>query len=91
MNQVKKQEQRVTFYVTRQVVYNGVVIIRQGATATGRLTIGRVMTDITIDNVEAANGKRIPVRSAKAHGHRNDIESNRGFSAYIQPGTRINF
>ena len=91
MNQVKKQEQRVTFYVTRQVTYGGVVIIRQGATATGSLTIGRVMTDISIDNVEAANGRRIPLRSAKAHGHRNDIESNKGFSAYIQPGTRINF
>ena len=91
MNQVKKQEQRVTFYVTRQVTYGGVVIIRQGATATGSLTIGRVMTDISIDNVEAANGRRIPLRSAKAHGHRNDIESNKSFSAYIQPGTRINF
>ena len=91
MNQRQKEQQRVTFSVTRQVVYNGVVIIRQGATATGSLTIGRMMTDISIDNVEAANGKRIPLRSAKAHGHRNDIESNKSYTAYIQPGTRISF
>ena len=91
MNQARKEEQRVTFYVTRPVTYNGVVIIRQGATATGSLTIGRVMTDISIDNVEAANGKRISLRSSKAHGRRNDVESDRNYTAYIQPGTRLSF
>jgi len=91
MNQKQKQEQRVTFYVTRPVVYNGITIIRPGATATGSLTIGRMMTDISIDNVEAANGKRISLRSAKAHGRRSDVESNRSYTAYILPGTRISF
>jgi len=91
MNQKQKSEQRVSFSVTRPVVYNGVTIIRQGATATGSLTIGRVMTDIQIDNVEAANGKRISLRSAKAHGKRADVESNRYYTAYIQPGTRLSF
>ncbi|CAN5758760.1 hypothetical protein BH11BAC4_BH11BAC4_01650 [soil metagenome] len=91
MNQKQKEEQRVSFSVTRAVVFDGVTIIRQGAIATGSITIGRVMTDISIDNVEAANGKRISLRAAKAHGRRSDVESNRSYTAYIQAGTRINF
>lgn len=91
LNQKQKQAQRVSFTVSRPVVYNGVTIIRSGAVATGSLTIGRVMTDIEISNVEAANGRQIPLKSAKAHGKRADVESNRHYTAYLVPGTRISF
>lgn len=91
MNQKQKQAQRVTFTVSRPVVYNGVTIINQGAMATGSLTIGRVITDIEINNVEASNGRQIPLKSAKAHGKRADVESDRSYTAYLIPGTRISF
>ena len=91
LNQKQKQAQRVSFTVSRPVVYNGVTIIRSGATATGSLTIGRVLTDIEINSVEAANGRQIPLKSAKAHGKRADVESNRQYTAYLVPGTRISF
>lgn len=91
LNQKQKQAQRVSFTVSRPVVYNGVTIIRSGAVATGSLTIGRVLTDIEISNVEAANGRQIPLKSAKAHGKRADVESNRQYTAYLVPGTRISF
>ena len=91
MNQKQKQAQRVTFTVSRPVVYNGVTIINQGAVATGSITIGRVITDIEINNVQASNGRQIPLKSAKAHGKRADVESDRGYTAYLIPGTRISF
>ncbi len=91
MNQKQKQAQRVTFTVSRPVVYNGVTIINQGAVATGSLTIGRVITDIEINNVEASNGRQIPLKSAKAHGKRADVESDRSYTAFLIPGTRISF
>ena len=91
MNQKKKQTQHVNFSVTRHVYYNGVLIIRQGAMASGSLTIGRMMTDIEINNVVGANGMRIPLKAERAHGRRNDIESNKTFNAIIQQGTRLSF
>ena len=91
MNQKQKQAQRVTFTVSRPVVYNGVTIINQGAVATGSLTIGRVITDIEINHVEASNGRQIPLKPAKAHGKRADVESDRSYTAYLIPGTRISF
>ena len=91
MNQKKKQTQRVNFSVTRPVYYNGVLIIRQGATASGSLTIGMMMTDIAIDQVEGVHGTRIPLKSERAHGKRNDITSNKTYNAIVLPGTRINF
>ena len=91
MNQKQKQAQRVTFTVSRPVVYNGVTIINQGAVATGSITIGRVITDIEINNVQASNGRQIPLKSAKAHGKRADVESDRSYITYLIPGTRISF
>ena len=91
MNQKEKSAQRVKFSVSRPVYYNGALIIRQGAIATGNLTIGRVMTDIEINQVEGANGKNISLRSKAAHGSRKDIESGKQFTAIIQEGTRGSF
>ncbi|MEJ7586391.1 MAG: serine/threonine-protein kinase [Ferruginibacter sp.] len=91
MNQEKKEAQAVKFSVSRPVYQDGVLIIRQGAAAAGTLTIGRRRTDIEIFYVEAANGSRIPVKAASAHGKREDIESNQNFAAVIPPGTRISF
>ncbi|MEO6719702.1 MAG: serine/threonine-protein kinase [Ferruginibacter sp.] len=91
MNEKKKSDQRVTFAVTRNVVYDGVTIIKEGAIASGSLTIGRKRTDIAIDYVAGANGKQIPVKSAQSHGRREDVESNKSFTAYILEGTRISF
>ncbi|MEO5890831.1 MAG: protein kinase [Ferruginibacter sp.] len=91
MNQKKKEEQRVSFTVTKPVYHDGVLIIRQGATASGSLTIGRKRTDIEIFYVEGANGSRIPVKSKSEHGRRDDIESNQTFNAVIREGTRMSF
>ncbi|MEP7108007.1 MAG: serine/threonine-protein kinase [Ferruginibacter sp.] len=91
MNQEKKQAQRVSFSVTRPVYYDGVLIIRQGAKASGSLTIGRNRTDIEIEQVEGANGMRIPLKAERDHGKRKDIESNQTFNAIIQQGTRMSF
>lgn len=91
MNQKEKSAQRVRFSVSRPVYYNGALIIKQGAIATGNLTIGRVMTDIEINQVEGANGKNISLRSKVAHGSRKDIESGKQFTAIIQEGTRGSF
>ncbi|MEO6732574.1 MAG: protein kinase [Ferruginibacter sp.] len=91
MNEKKKSDQRVAFAVTRNVVYQGVTIIREGALASGTLTIGRKRTDISIDQVAGANGKQIPLRSARSHGRREEVESNRNYTAYILEGTRVDF
>lgn len=89
MNEKKKSSQNVRFTVTRPVYYNSVMIVKAGATATGTITVGRVMTDIEINTVEAVNGKRISLKAEKAHGRRSDIEEGKNFSAQIQQGTRI--
>ncbi len=89
MNQKKKSEQRVKFSVTHPVYYNGATIIKQGAIASGSLTIGSRRTDIKIDYVEGVNGKPISLRAERAHGKRADIESNKTYNAIVQPGTRL--
>jgi len=91
MNQERKSVQSVTFRVVRPVYQNGVMIIAAGATATGSITVGRVRTDITIDQVETVTGKRIPVKSEKAHGRRGDLENGTTFTATILPGSTIHF
>lgn len=91
MNQQKKSEQRATFSVVRPVYQNGVLIIREGATATGSITVGRVMTDIKINEVETVTGKRISVKSEKAHGRRADLEEGNHYTAITTSGAEINF
>ncbi len=91
MNQKKKTEQFVKFSVTRPVYYNGVMIIRQGAIASGSLTIGSIRTDIKINQVEGVNGKMIPLMSEDEHGRRSDIRVNQNYIAVIKQGTRIGF
>ena len=73
------------------VVYDGVTIIRQGATASGTIKLGKVLTDIEISSVTAANGQQIRLKASKGHGKRNEITSNRDYTAIIQPGTRLSF
>ena len=91
MNEKKKSDQRVTFVVTRDVVYDNVTIIKEGAIARGMLTLGRKRTDISIDYVAGANGKQLPLKSARPHGRREEVESNRNYTAYILEGTRVSF
>lgn len=81
----------VSFSVSYPVVYDGVTIIRQGATASGTIKLGRVLTDIEISSVTAANGQQIRLKASKGHGKRNEITSNRDYTAIIQPGTRLSF
>ena len=91
MNQKKKAEQPVNFSVTEPVFFDGVMIIKPGATAKGSLTIGSRKTDIRILNVEAANGSVIGVKSVNEHGRRDDIELKRLFTAQVQPGVKLTF
>ena len=81
----------VTFSVSYPVTYEGVTIIRQGATATGTIKLGRVLTDIDINSVTAANGQQVRLKAAKAHGKRSEITSERSYTAIILPGTKISF
>ncbi|MBK6379235.1 MAG: serine/threonine protein kinase [Chitinophagaceae bacterium] len=39
----------------------------------------------------AANGQQITIRALKGHGRRNEITTNRSYTAFILPGTRIKF
>ncbi|HNJ93381.1 MAG TPA: protein kinase [Ferruginibacter sp.] len=81
----------VTFSVSYPVTYEGVTIIRQGATATGTIKLGRVLTDIEINSVAAANGQQVRLKAAKSHGKRSEITSERSYTAIILPGTKISF
>lgn len=91
MDQEKKSDQVAKFVVTRSVSQGGVVVIREGATATGTITVGRVMTDISINQVETVTGKRISVKAEKAHGKRTDLENGTSFTAVVLPGAVVNF
>lgn len=91
MDQDKKSEQQVKFVVTRAVSQGGTTVIREGATATGTITVGRVMTDISINQVETVTGKRISVKAEKAHGRRTDLENGTSFNAVVLPGAVVNF
>jgi len=91
MHERKKMEQPVRFYVTNDVVYEGKVIIRKGATAKGSLTIGRIQTDIRISKVDDINGNVIYLRPEKEHGRRSDVETKRNYTAIIKEGTQIEY
>ena len=90
-NSPERQDIPVTFSLRNNVVYNGVTIINQGAVAKGMIKLGRMLTDIDIFSIKAANGEQIRLKALKGHGRRNEITSNRNYTAIIFPGTRINF
>ncbi|HQY11025.1 MAG TPA: protein kinase [Ferruginibacter sp.] len=90
-NAEERKDIPVSFSVSYPVVYDGVTIIRQGATASGTIKLGKVLTDIEISSVTAANGQQIRLKASKGHGKRNEITSNRDYTAIIQPGTRLSF
>jgi len=81
----------VTFAVRRAVVYEGVTIINQGATASGVIKLGRIQTDVDINTITAANGQQIKLKAQKSHGRRNEITSDRNYTAIIIPGVRLKF
>ena len=89
MHERKKTDQPVRFRVTNDVVYDGEIIIRKGATAKGTLTIGKIQTDIVIEKVDGANGNVIYLKSEKSHGRRSDVETKRNYTAIVRPGTHI--
>jgi len=87
-NSPDRQDIPVTFTVSRPVVYEGVTVIKAGATASGVIKLGKIQTDIDINTVTAANGQQIRLKAAKNHGRRNEI-GNRNYTAFILPGTRL--
>jgi hypothetical protein len=91
MHERKKTDQPVRFSVTNNVMYEGEVIIRKGATAKGSLTIGRIQTDIRITKVDGINGNVVYLRSEKEHGRRNEVETKRNYTAIIKEGTQIEY
>jgi hypothetical protein len=72
-------------------MYNGVTIIEKGAVARGVIKLGKVLTDVDINSVTAANGDQIRLKAERSHGKRKEITSDRSYTAYILPGTRIKF
>jgi len=87
----ERQDIPVTFSLKNDVVYSGVTIINRGAIAKGMIKLGKVQTDVEIFNITAANGQQISIRALRGHGRRNEVTSNRNYSAVILPGTRIKF
>jgi len=90
-NSPERQDIPVTFSLRNSVVYRGVTIINQGAIAKGKIKLGKMLTDIDIFSITAANGQQISIKALRGHGRRNEITSNKNYSAIILPGTRINF
>lgn len=85
-NSEKRTELPVRFIVTSPVIYKGVTIIKQGATATGNIRIGRVMTDVYINSVTGANGQQLKLKSDKLHRKRSDLNSERNYKAVLEKG-----
>lgn len=81
----------VTFSLSNPVVYNGVTIINRGATAKGVIKMGKIQTDIDINTITAANGRQIRLKAERGHGKRKEISTNRNYTAFILPGTTIDF
>jgi len=90
-NAEERKDIPVSFSVSYPVTYEGTTIIRSGATASGTIKLGRVLTDIEINSVTAANGQQVRLKAAKAHGKRNEISSDKSYTAIIPPGTRLSF
>ncbi|MCY7352588.1 MAG: protein kinase [Cytophagaceae bacterium] len=100
-----RQGQSVRFRVTESVVSEGEVVIRAGATAYGEVTrIKRAGDDLfrkkdllefQIHAVEAANGQRIPLRSAtmgdEARGHPVVFRSGQTFEVRTGDGVVLSF
>jgi serine/threonine-protein kinase len=90
-NAPERKDIPVSFTVTSPVVFDGITIIKQGAVANGVIKLGKIQTDIDINTVTGANGQQIRLKTLRGHGRRNEITSNRSYSAIIQVGTRMNF
>jgi serine/threonine protein kinase len=84
------REQQVSFTVSRPVVVKGITIIREGATARGRVKIGRVLSTVDITSVMAANGQEIALRE-RDHRKVKNLSSDRDYTAILIKGTRMNF
>ena len=80
----------VNFSVTSNVYYNGTLIIKQGAIASGVIKVGKIQTDIDINSVQAINGQQVRLKATRGHGRRKEIATNRNYTAIIQTGTRLN-
>lgn len=90
-NAEERKEIPVSFTVSNSVDYEGITIVNKGSVATGTIKLGKVLTDISIEKVTAANGAQISLKAQKSHGRRNEVTSERNYTAFILPGTRINF
>ncbi len=90
-NSPEREDIPVTFSLSNPVVYNGVTIINRGATAKGVIKLGKIQTDVDINTITAANGQQIRLKAERGHGKRREISSNRSYTAFILPGTRIDF
>ena len=87
----REKERSVSFSVTSNVVYDGVVIIKQGAIANGYVNIGRMMTSVNINSVMGANGQELEFKSARFHRKRRELGTDRNYSATLQKGIRMSF
>lgn len=90
-NSPERTDIPVTFTVRSSVVYNGVTIINRGTTARGVIKLGRVQTDIDINSTTATNGQHIRLKALRGHGRRNEITTNRNYTAIILPGVRLKY
>jgi serine/threonine protein kinase len=87
----KDREQNIAFSVASPVVYEGLTIIKQGALATGTIKIGKILTSITINSVTAANGQVLSFKPDHIRRKKNDLESDRNYSAILEKGVKMNF
>jgi hypothetical protein len=87
----REKDRSVSFTVTSNVVYDGVVIIKQGAVANGYINIGRMMTSVNINSVTGANGQELEFKSARFHRKRSELATDRNYSATLQKGIRMSF
>lgn len=87
----ERQDIPVTFSLKRDVEYQGVTILKQGAIARGVIKLGKVQTDVDINSITAANGQQLSLKADRGHGRRNEITSNRNYTAIILPGVRLKF
>ncbi len=84
-----ERDHTVTFTVSNAVVYKGVTIIKQGAIANGSIRVGRVMTDININSVMAANGQQLELKADRKHRRRSELGSDRNYTAIVEQGVTI--
>lgn len=88
-NSPERTDIPVTFTVKSPVYYNGVIIVSRGSVARGIIKLGRVQTDVDINTVHAVNGQQLRLKAQRGHGRRNEITSNRNYTAIILPGVRL--